>query len=176
MTTQRGDSERTIFGIANAISRELMDEYPGCAFGYICDPPNHIAVMIMGSDIKVLNLLYLFWTLAAPRTETEMSKPELLTHEAKSMADDIESIIKSYGGQNLDTEIQGKGKPRFWYSGPFFDNDLLREDAWAEGAGLGMPRDIVDRLWNEDHAMLDRKANNRLSTYSFPYRLRYPRQ
>jgi hypothetical protein len=168
VTYQQSDSEKTIFGIAYAISRELIDMYPGCGFGYFCEPPNYIAMTVINATIEIVNLLYLLWLLRQPEDSTEGPKRELLTYEAENMAVEIEGLIRDYGGRNLDNWVQG-AKPRFWYSGPFFDDAFLHENAHAVGSDIGMSRDIVDRLWNSKHHKAEIMANKRVSTYSFPY-------
>jgi hypothetical protein len=142
MTYQKGDSEKSIFGLAYKISYELTDMYPECVFSYFCEPPRHITVIIMHSDIQVFHLLYLLWLLRQPADKTEDPKRDLLSFEAKNMVADIEKLIKDYGGRKVDLWVLGT-KSGFWYSGPFFDAQFLDEDAYAVGAGIGMHREIV---------------------------------
>jgi hypothetical protein len=168
MTTQKGDSERTIFGIAYEISDELKYMYPGCVLGYFCEPPRHITVIIMKTDIEIFDFMYLISLNRLPGDTTEGQKYDLLTSEAKGMVVEIEKLIRDYGGRNLNLWVQ-HSNPRFWYSGPFFDNEFLDEDAHAIGAEVGFRRDQVDLLLSNQIYRLEKLTNQHVSKYSFPY-------
>jgi hypothetical protein len=175
MTYENGNAEKSIFGIAYTISEDVIELYPGCKFGYLCEQPNYMAVTVTKSNFEIVELLYLFRLLTPSLDETEGPKRELLTYEAKTMVVQIERLIEGYGGRSLDKCIQG-ARPRFWFSGPYFEDRFLYEDAYKVGAEFGMTQDILDRLWNGDPNKRELATNKRVLTCLSPYLLKLQRE
>ena len=169
MSVQEFDSEKTLFDITEAIHRDLKESYPWCKFAYVCSPSGRLTVMIMDCDFPIVNVVYLEWLHRQPSDDP---KVDLFTHLARQVLEQIENVIRGYGGQHLDTLGKEKGSPRFWYAGPFFDDYLLHEDARHTARRIHMLRSAVDQLWQSDYASIDKKNNKNVWTGLLPYRSR----
>ncbi len=160
----------SIFAIAENLAPVLEQDNLNSSFNFICNPGmHHLTVLITGTQIRIINPNYVLWVCSGSGDE---NKPNFLTPDAERMADAIEKVLKS-SAEVTFWEMARTGREQyFWYSGPYFDNDLLLWDSYVAAHEIGTHREILLRLWSSDYEMLDQRAQQHVSPYMFAYERR----